>query len=75
MFPPCTLRFFLDFSMESARWTKEVNKEKMALASVLGSNQNVLVKATPVFVLDLPAVVVAMESVVAANAGLNGLKS
>lgn len=50
--------------MESARWTKEVNKEKMALGSVLGSNHNVLVKATPVFVLDLPAVVVAMESVV-----------
>lgn len=32
--------------------------------AVLGPNQNVLVKATPVFLLDLPALVGAVESVV-----------
>lgn len=36
----------------------------MVLAAVLRPNQNVLVKATPVFVLDLPALVGSMESVV-----------
>lgn len=51
--------FLLDFSLESARRTKE--SSWVALAAVLGPNQNILVDATPVFVLQLPVLV---ESVV-----------
>lgn len=43
---------------------RSVRRKKTVLAAVLGPNHNVLVKATPVFVLDLPALVGAVESVV-----------